>query len=155
MSVERRTPTLDAMAAMLRQLGRTKQLTPDSIEGLSSESRMKLARLQSTGRPFLKVTAAMKAAITRQFGDLFRDAVLKSGSIRTDAFWTKVGAIAKRIVLLRFKQQGGDITLRPLKAATIYKKTHGDNPENAHKIGIDSGDLLDDLESATFVFEDA
>jgi hypothetical protein len=150
--VNSETATLEALRNAIDSLDNLRPV------GISDLSQTKLDALERTGRPFLKITASMRQTVLRFVKAAASEVLTRSGSIRIDSFMTRAGETAKKVVLLRFKAQGNDIPLRPLRDSTVYAKLHSRNSRvkaNAHKIGIATGMLLEDLskESTAFVFE--
>lgn len=137
---------LEALRESLQNLAGNYSL---EIDGLSGESSDKLGWLKSSGRDFLNLTtAAAKQAVLRYATAAVERARASHSAIRLDEFVTVEGGRAlKSVVLLRFREQGNDISLRPLSPAyRAWKGAHGYDT----RIGIRTGTLWTELMSADF-----
>jgi hypothetical protein len=142
--------TTRAIRAALEELGRAREI---EIEGLSEESVTALGYLEDRQRAFLAITDGMRQTALRYAKAHFSSIITSSGAVRIDALFDGIGDAVKQHVLLRFRQQGGDIGLRPLRASTIYSKSHSSDPVvrgNATKIGYATGKLYNELAAARF-----
>lgn len=147
------TPALAALRRALEDLGRAREV---SVEGLRPESAVALAALADAGRDFLAVTPALRQTVARFARQRLPEVFTRGGSLRVEAFWAGVGPAIQAHVLLRFRQQGGDVPLAPLRPATIYAKAHSRDPRvraNATKVGLATGATYDDLARARFGVE--
>lgn len=146
MAVERNTQALDALNAFVRQIGGTLTL---QVEGLGDDDRVKLRSLQATGRPFLAVTPQVKADAADALRAALARVIDARGRVRADEAGALLGEEFKRRVILRFTEQGADVTLRPLDPEYLrMKRRHGLDP----RIGIATGTLLRSLRAARFRF---
>lgn len=138
--VTKTTKNLDRLKAALAGLGGTWAVV---VDGLSDRSAVKLANLAKTGRPVLAVTDSMRQQVGR-----FVKAEFERGKDFSAAVFTKAAGLAiKKFVLLRFKQQGNDVSWRPLSPEyRAWKRAKGLDP----RIGVATGALLRALERATF-----
>lgn len=145
MTIERNTATFDAIRHMADQLGGTRTVV---VAGLDELDSIKLSNLIRTGRDFTKVTTNMKQAVVRFVRAKASEVLLKSGSIRIDAFWDVAADAVKSVVLLRFREQGNDVSLRPLTPAyRAWKLKNGLDG----RIGYMTGDLYKALQNANWV----
>jgi hypothetical protein len=136
---------LTRLRSDLEQIGGSYRL---EIDGLSAKSETKLGRLDSSGRPFLRLgTSAVRDAVLRFVRAQFSPRSMPTGREFQAAVRDEGGRAVKTVVLLRFREQGNDVRLRPLDPDyRRWKSKHGYDT----RIGIKRGDLLADLQAAEF-----
>lgn len=109
-----------------------------TFPGLTSDNQDKAVNLQKSGRDFFEVNKTAE--------NIFADGMQKEAEsnpydIKADDLLNAGAEAFHQLVVQRFESGGKDISLKPLKASTIKAK-------NSSKIGIDSGELLQNIKSA-------
>lgn len=146
MPVERHTPQLDALLNLVQQLGGTRVITVN----IPKRERAKLTNLTRTGRPFLGVTQGLQQAVIRYVRAAAGDVLTRAGNIRQNAFWDVAADAVKSHVLLRFREQGNDVNLKPLGPEyRAWKARHGYDT----RIGFMTGDLYRALANAKWTID--
>lgn len=109
-----------------------------TFPGLTAENEQKAVALQKNGRDFFDVnqTAEMKFAEGMQ-----KEAEANPENIDADDLLKAGAAAFHKLVIERFEAGGKDVPVKPLKPSTIKAK-------NSSKVGIDSGELLQNLKGA-------
>lgn len=106
---------------------------------LSSLSKQKVESLKKNGRNFFEETNVMENKVAKFVDEeLTRNPEILTSDNLSDKILELIAISVKDIVIQRFENNGGDISLRSLSASTIKEK--GNN-----RIGIDSGDLLSEI----------
>jgi hypothetical protein len=119
------------------------------VAEVTEPSRMKLDLLEATGRPFFKVTAAMRQAVLQEWKRNVGSLLSKNGrALNTDPALALMASSVKSVILRRFTEQGFDISLRHLSPHwSQAKRRRGLDP----RIGIATGVLYRNLQRARFV----
>lgn len=140
MRLTRHTPVLDAVKSILRSMSGSYEFTLDAFEGgISALAGKKLQHgLIDRDRPFLKVTPELAIVATRALGQAFREVLSKNGNVRVEYLLQQVGLAVRVWVAYRFEAQGGDVSLRALKPATVEAKARKSQDP---RIGFATGKL--------------
>lgn len=141
MTVNRSTPTLDALA---RTMGRLPGRWLLNVVFADTESATKARFLKASGRDFFKSTPALQTAVTRAVAGYVSDALKTNPEALDPLRAMQVGADAARAhFVARFERQGWDVSLAPLSGA--YRAWKARDPLRDTRIGIALGTLLRDL----------
>ena len=143
MTVARKTPSLDALARWVKDLGgryAVEVAIPDAEQA-------KLAYLAASGRDLTQITPALERAIASAVQADARRTLTQAGNLRTEATLRVIGDVVKAAVLGRVRAQGGDVDLAQLSASwRLWKLRHRLDP----RITVATGALLRALRGAAF-----
>lgn len=143
MSVERRTPQLDALARWAKDLGARYVVQIEVPDGEQS----KLAYLAASGRDLLAITPALERAIASAIQADVRQTLTQAGNLRTENTLRAIEGTIKAAVLGRITAGGVDVRLAPLSGAyRVFKAVHRLDP----RIAVATGKLLRALRAARF-----
>ena len=149
MRIERRTPVLDAVRAVLAQLSGHYEFTMAALDrGLSSGNAVKLESLIDADRRFLDVTPELKRVAHEAFAKAFAEVVSKGGAIRVEYLLNQIGlAIRNHIVTARFEGQTDMTRMEPLSPAWAARKRREGRSAN---VGTYKGTLKKNLKRSPF-----
>ncbi len=123
MRIQRATPTLDAVKAVLRTLSGSYEFTLDAFDrGLSDKNAEKMKALVKADRNFLRVTPHLTQLATQALAMAFSEVISKGGQVRTEHILNQVGLGVRGWILYRFEHQGPDVTLTHLSPAWASAK---------------------------------
>ncbi len=139
MKVVRRTPTLDAIRTVLRDVGGRYEFALDAFDGgISPLNRIKMQALVDADRNFMRVTPALLAIARERFRAAFVELISKGGAVRYTHLTNQIGLGIRTAIADRIANQGPDVHLEKLSDSwTKYKARNRLDP----RIGWATGAL--------------
>ena len=138
---------IDGLLAFTKSLGGRWSL---QIDYRNPKSADKILWLADGGRSFLALSAPLRYAIYQALSRAFKGSIDSLMGDRSQAVMDAAAQAAKAHILRRFEAGGFDVRMTPLTAKyAAFKRMHGFDP----RLGIKTGDLIDDIRNATFSFK--